>query len=280
MNTCIEVIKTLSSGGFKLTKFISNSPKILKELLRYGVSQKHAVVDLDLQKTSIQRTLGILWDMESGLLKLKTIQKDITMTKRSLLSSVSSIFDPLGILTLTIIEPKQIIQLSWQIKINWDNPVPLDLEIRWKNWLTNLSKINHISLPRWYGFTFVNTSCIELHIFAVASNSAFGTVAIFIYKKQDTVKCSFGLSKSHLIPANSKISIPRLELQAAVMATRLKVSLLEEIKENITQLFLLSDSKTVLNHLRNKDREILEIIKHTESTKHTITQHLMIGIMY
>ena len=158
MNTCIEVIKTLSAGGFKLTKFISNSPKILKELLRYGVSQKHAVVDLDLQKTSIQRTLGVLWDMENGLLKLKTIQKDITMTKRGLLSSVSSIFDPLGILTLTIIEPKQIIQLAWQIKINWDNPVPLDLEIRWKNWLTNLSKINHISLPHWYGFTFLNTS--------------------------------------------------------------------------------------------------------------------------
>ena len=119
-----------------------------------------------------------------------------------------------------------------------------------------------------------------LHIFAVASNSAFGTVAIFIYEKQDTVKCSFGLSKSHLISANSKISIPRLELQAAVMATRLKVSLLGEIKENITQLLLWSDSKTVLNHLRNKDKEILEIIKHTESTKHTITQHLMIGIMY
>ena len=49
INTCIEVIKTLSSRGFKLTKFISNSPKILKELLPYSVSQKHSTVDLDLQ---------------------------------------------------------------------------------------------------------------------------------------------------------------------------------------------------------------------------------------
>ena len=54
--------------------------------------------------------------------------------------------------------------------------------------------------------------------------------------------------------ANSKTSIPRLELQAAVMATRLKVSLLEEIKENITKVFLCTDSKIVLNYLRNEDR--------------------------
>ena len=110
VNTCTKVIKTLSSGAFQLTKFISNSPKILKELLPYGVSQKHSIVDLDLQNTSIQRTLGVLLDTENDLLKVKTIQKDIPMTKRGLLSLVSSIFHPLGILTLAIFETKQIIQ--------------------------------------------------------------------------------------------------------------------------------------------------------------------------
>ena len=130
--------------GFKLTKFISNSPNILKQLLPYGVSQKHSIVDLDLQNTPIRRTLGVLWDTENDLLKVKTIQKDIPMIKRALLSLVSSIFDPLGILTPTIIESKQIIQLSWQRKIDWDDTLPLDLEIRWKNWLINLPKINHV----------------------------------------------------------------------------------------------------------------------------------------
>ena len=129
IKTCIELIKTLSSGGFKLTKFISNSPKILKELLPYGVSQKHSIVDLDLQNTPIQRALGVLGDTENDLLKVKTIQKDISMTKRGLLSLVSSIFDSLEILTRAIIEPKQIIQLSWQRNIHWGDPLPLDIEI-------------------------------------------------------------------------------------------------------------------------------------------------------
>ena len=109
--------------------------------------------------------LGVLWDTENDLLKVKTIQKDIPMTKRALLSLISSIFDPLGILTPAIIESKQIIQLLWQRKIDWEDPLPLDIKIRWKNWLINLTKINDVSLPRWYGFSFVDTFCIELHIF-------------------------------------------------------------------------------------------------------------------
>ena len=90
--------------------------------------------------------------MENDLLKVKAIQKEIPMTKRGLLSLVSSIFDPLGIITPAIIEPKHIIQLSWQRKIDWDDPLPLDLEIGWKNWLINLRKINHVSLPHGTAF--------------------------------------------------------------------------------------------------------------------------------
>ena len=69
-------------------------------------------------------------------------------------------------------------------KIDWDDHLSLDLEIRWTNWLINLLKINHISLSRWYGLSFVGTSCIELNIFAEALNLAFGTVAFFRYKNK------------------------------------------------------------------------------------------------
>ena len=62
-----------------------------------------------------------------------------------------------------------------------------------------------------------------------------------------------------MAPTNS---IPRLELQAAVIATRLKVSLLEEIEENITKVFLWTDSRTVLNYLRNEDRNFGLFVAH------------------
>ena len=88
INTCIEVIKTLSSGGFKLAKSISHSPKLLKELLLDSISQKHSIVDLDLQNTPMQRALGVLLDTKNDLLKVKTIQKNIPMIKCGLLSLV------------------------------------------------------------------------------------------------------------------------------------------------------------------------------------------------
>ena len=81
-----------------MAKFISNSKNVLKELLPYGVSEKHSIVGLDLQNTPTQRALGVLWDTENNLLKVIEIQKDIPMTKRGLL--------------------RQIIQLLYQRKIN------------------------------------------------------------------------------------------------------------------------------------------------------------------
>ena len=59
----------------------------MKELLPDGISQKHSFVDLNLQNTPIQRTLGVLWDTKNDL-KVKAIQKDIPMTKRGLLNLV------------------------------------------------------------------------------------------------------------------------------------------------------------------------------------------------
>ena len=50
-------------------------------------------------------------------------------------AELSTIFDLQGFLIPTIIQPKQIIQLLWQRKIYWDDPLPQDLEIRWKNWI-------------------------------------------------------------------------------------------------------------------------------------------------
>ena len=130
-NTCIDVIKTLSAGRFKLTKFIFNSEKSKKTITVWRFSKI-------LYCTQIYRSLQCKKhyevydgddDEDDELLKVEIlIEKDIPMAKRSLLSLVSSIFNPLGILNLAIMEPKQIIQLSWQRKIGWEDH--LNLEIR------------------------------------------------------------------------------------------------------------------------------------------------------
>ena len=56
------------------------------------------------------------------------------------------------------------------------------------------------------------------------------------------------------------MAIPRLELQAAVLASRLKTTILSELKLNVNQVFLWSDSSTVLKYTKN-EKEIFEILK-------------------
>ena len=54
----------------------------MKELLPHGAS---SIVDLDLQNMPTQITLGVLWDTENDLLKVKLIQKDVPVRQRGLI---------------------------------------------------------------------------------------------------------------------------------------------------------------------------------------------------
>ena len=48
------------------------------------------------------------------------------------------------------------------------------------------------------------------------------------------------------------MTIPRLELQAAVLASRLKTTILSELKLKVNQVCLWSDSSTVLKYIKNE----------------------------
>ena len=62
------------------------------------------------------------------------------------------------------------------------------------------------------------------------------------------------MGKSRLAPIRNKtMTIPRLELQAVVLASRLKTTIIEELKLNIDSVHLWSDSGSVLKYIRNKN---------------------------
>ena len=62
------------------------------------------------------------------------------------------------------------------------------------------------------------------------------------------------MSKSRLAPIRNKtMTISRLELQAAVLASRLKVIIVDELKLNIGSVRLWSGSATVLKYIGNEN---------------------------
>ena len=112
VSVIVDVIQLLKTSAFNLLNLVSNNLEILKYTTQ-KLLLKNKLVNLDLNQTSIERTLGILWVPEQDVLRVKVINKEAPDTKRGIMSFVSSIFDPLGILTPALIDPKCIKQDLW-----------------------------------------------------------------------------------------------------------------------------------------------------------------------
>lgn len=114
-------------GGFKLHKFISNWKEVIEAI---PVDERaKGVKELDLTKDllPIERALGVQWFVESDEFHFKAELKDRPLTRRGILSTVSSIYDPLGLIAPFLLQGKKILQVICKDGSHWDDPVPEDL---------------------------------------------------------------------------------------------------------------------------------------------------------
>ena len=100
---------------------------------------------------------------------------------------------------------------------------------------------------------------------ADASSCAYRTVAYFHFIKEHNVKCMFIASKSRLAPLSQKPSIPHSELQAAVIATRLKNIIVNEIPIKKGNTFLWAYLKIMLDYLNSNDADFGVYIAHRKN---------------
>ena len=120
-----------------------------------------------------------------------------------------------------------------------------------------------MEIPRWCDIDFTNEQSLQLHVFADASNNVYGAVAYLRQAHEENVKCSFIFGKSRLAPIKqNSLIIPKLELQAAVIASRIKLTILEDMREAISKIYLWTDSKTVLNYLYNENTNFGVYVTH------------------
>ena len=75
IETSENVITTLKTGGFRLTKWISNDQEILSALPSGELSPSS--INLDLEDTSIKRVLGILWNPRKDSLQIKVSNREV-----------------------------------------------------------------------------------------------------------------------------------------------------------------------------------------------------------
>ena len=94
----------------------------------------------------------------------------------------------------------------------------------------------------------------SLCVFADASQEAFGACAYIRHKtKENTCEVTFVSTKSRVAPLK-QLTIPRLELQAAVLASRLAKSILDESRIQLGSVKFLTDNIITLAWIQSASR--------------------------
>ncbi|XP_037932704.1 uncharacterized protein LOC119667483 [Teleopsis dalmanni] len=221
-----QLIHILKKHQFYLRKWSANHPQLLK-----NISQDDQEVNLDFTNDNNEsiKTLGLFWLPKADLfgIKVQMVTEGI-ITTRVVSSDLARLFDPLGLLAPVIVKAKIFIQHLWQLKLSWDEPLPTDLCTTWSTFRENLSTLKNFQVAR-HIFRGEVPSSTQLHIFADASEKAFGAAAYVRAILKDgriIVLCA----KSRVAPLR-KQTLPRLELCAAVLAAELSARVKSDLQE-------------------------------------------------
>ena len=180
----------------------------------------------------------------------------VKLTRRVILSVYSRIFDPLGFVQPFILQPKLIIQELCRLGLSWDEVVPVEIAKEWGKWLTGINKVSEYNFPRCI-VKYNEYDSAELHIFCDASRVAYAVTCFgrFVYS-DGRVVLSFLFGKCKVSPSSGELSIPRLELVAASLATRVACMVLQENNVKFERVLYWTDSTAVLHLIRNNTRRL------------------------
>ena len=282
----------MKEGGFNLRKWKTNDQTLAEEFkckteeVKSGKCEQSddtyvkEVLGAE-NSDSKTKVLGITWDMiadkfEFDLTKVGKSDPEARITKRSILSMIAKLFDPLGLVSPIIVSAKVLFQELCTMKLGWDDELPEQMQNRWKAVVSDLNSVGMISLPRClYKKNAGEIKNCYLHGFSDASKKAYCAMVYLVYETEEGMHSRLICAKTRVAPLK-ELSIPRLELMSArILSTLMKTvynALTPQVKIDGCKYWL--DSKTTLFWINNQGEwrqfvqhrvnEILKITKKEE----------------
>ena len=236
-----EVIELLRRGGFHIRRWASNHQHALDSLDHKDLD--HVAPD---ENGEMRKALGIGWNALSDNLIYSVHPVDHTqkITKRTIISVIARIFDPLGLLGPVTLALKIIIQDCWKLKVGWDETVPQALHTKWQAIASQLHLIKGLAIPR--HLVLPEYMEVQIHGFCDASQSGYGACLYIRSSDADgRVLVQLACAKSRVAPVKQQ-TIPRLELCGAVLLTRLLNEARSALKLPVRRITFWTDSEIVL----------------------------------
>ena len=206
------------------------------------------------QNVDVQtQVLGVSWDTEADCLYIDADEmfsklREGPTTKRKLLQITASFYDPLGLFSPVSLVGKVLFQDTWCRGISWNELLPTDIGTRWRSWISGLSHLSNVHVPRWLATSLTQSS--QTHVFCDASERAYGAALYLRSINDDHTIVRLVCSKNRLAPVK-RVTLPRLELLAALVGTRLLKYFCEATGYDVTQATLWTDSTVALGWIRS-----------------------------
>lgn len=208
--------------------------RLLKITINSAEDRANSIKDLHFSTDEVpmQRSLGISWNILTDTFTFQVQEDNKPFTRRGVLSTINSIFDPLGYLSPVTIQGRSLLRQLTMESGEWDSPLPENLKAEWLKWKGSLSCLQELQIPRCYtSLSPSAASSRELCVFADA----------------------FVLGKAKLAPVK-ETTIPRLELCAAVLAVEIAEFAVSNMDLHMNSVSFFSDSKVVLGYVNNEQR--------------------------
>ena len=251
-----EINQLLGTFGFKIKEWFSNNPSVGTVMDKIKV-------------------LGLNWHPERDTLSV--ITKDLSVefrnfTKRTVLSTIASLWDPLGLCAAFIVKGRLIFQSIVRLKGGWDEQIrDEELMIKWERWRSQIAECKDIILGRDLFPSRPLPNCKFIG-FSDGSSVGFGCVIYLRWSNDDEseIDVKFMAAKGKVGPINGN-TVPRMELCGALMLARLthsteKAIQITEISDMVGSTILCTDSSIVLSWVNS------EAIKYRPYVKNKIIE--------
>ncbi|XP_064650007.1 uncharacterized protein LOC135501694 [Lineus longissimus] len=255
----IELYKQLNKlwgiAGMDARKYLSNSPKVLAEI---PMEDRASQISLDGGELPSVKTLGVMWKAEEDIFTFepKPVEDDFKLTKRNFLRKIAAVFDPLGFIAPYVMQGRIVLQKVWVAGYNWDDAILGEAADDANNWFEGLLQVEIVKVPRCLRLESAKKMInAQLHTFVDASQDAYGCCIFLRTEYEDrTVAVRLVASKGKVAPLIA-LSIPRLELMAAIAGLRLTVTVSSTLEISIKEVVFWSDSMNVLWWIRGRSRK-------------------------
>ena len=200
----------MKDADMNLRQWFTNSPELttIIDKMRTGSERHHAGL------------LGMMWNPKEDTLqfprKAIVIPPDVKFTKRQVLSSASSTFDPIGLISPVLVPAKKFISSLWDKGFDWDEILPDELQQQYNQIAKEIEAASTFVTSRYLDFD--KALPVELHVFCDACPTTAAGCCVFFAQNE---KVRFIGSKVKLSSSKHARTVPHWELIAMVMGARL-----------------------------------------------------------